>query len=328
MAVCPSPYRRKFSFSAKANGVSAKLHFASGQKKQQQGLFSFFSKKNSSHGGACDVSLRIRVHLFLLKIKIAAGRLRELRIETWRRYRKVSVVDFKDSQKNTRNPTLPPPPSSSPASFASQCSQFFKGSSPSPATGRSSVLSSFLFVKRKRKESSFVCGAGLGAFVLFLLHHASAWSLHFPVFITNAGSCLVGFLIKVFQGRNNSVGSRSAWLWQGIQKAATLLQMVLSTFQGTFIVNRFVVTALLTVLIGLILAGKASKMQDLLAKKERSGALYLPARILLRLLLAVRLLKHFWAHIGMKHALVVVLVFAYLSNTLSRLQKYLWICHL
>eukprot|EP00250_Pteridium_aquilinum_P026761 c33546_g1_i1 orf=1-555(-) len=172
----------KFSLSAKAEGfLSAELHVATPGHSEKKGFFSFFSKKRRSYkqeGGMCDVSLRIRALLLFLKARVAAGRLCELRLQTRQgSSKKLTVIDLKSSLQGCGN-------------AAPLSSYTFKGFSSSPYLERSSFWSRVLGARKKTKGSLFVCGAGLGAFSLFVLHNVSACASYLRAFALNAGSCL------------------------------------------------------------------------------------------------------------------------------------------
>ncbi|KAI5070054.1 hypothetical protein GOP47_0014397 [Adiantum capillus-veneris] len=276
-------------------------------------LLSFLARikrRSSMHqqqdeGAICDAALRVRARLFFLKAKVAAGRLCEFHLQS----RQGSLLHYRTSDKAS----LP-----APAFF-----QFFKRSSSllrSPERAPS-LLSRILLSKRKKKGSLLVCGAGMGAFALFLVNHASSWATHFQTFALNAGSRLVGLFVKFIHRKCDSAGFKgAACFWQGIRGAISLFQMVMSVVRPLFTGNQFVNTALLVVLIGVLITGKANKLQDFLDSKTGGRAQFLKASMAMKFLLVTQLIKRFWAQIGLKQTCLFALLLAFLTSAVSEMD--------
>ncbi|MCO5579536.1 hypothetical protein L7F22_033392 [Adiantum nelumboides] len=310
---CSKPW--KLSITAKAEGlVTAEMQIASPGTSEKKGfLQSFLAKikrrssmqRQEEEGATCDASLRVRARLFFLRARIAAGRLHELYLKS----QQGTLLHYRSSGKAF----LP-----APASF-----KLLKGStSCSPSSKQApSFLSRVLSSKEKRKGSLLVCGAGVGAFALFLLHHAGSWATHFPTFALNAGSRLVGLFAKLVHRKCYSAGFKgAACFWQGIRGVVSLFQMVMSVVRPIFAVNQFANTALLAVLIAVLLTGRANKLQDFLDSKTRGRAGFLKGSLAMKLLLVMQLIKRFWAHISLRQACLFALLLTFLTSAVSEMD--------
>ena len=197
----PRPVVRpwKLFFSAKTKDFSADLNV---QHRPHRSLLSFLpSKQHTSNDPSVSISLRIRIHNLILRIRIAAGKMKEMKLlQRFHRFRKVTVLDVKPSEHTNKNCTA--------ISAVPFC--------PFPH---------ILYNSPKWKGNGFVYGSiCVGTFV-YLVSRRCASFLHFPVFcLMRAGTSIAGLIAKNKKSASfvNSSSSLSARIWQGIKKTATL----------------------------------------------------------------------------------------------------------
>ncbi|KAH7373132.1 hypothetical protein KP509_17G038700 [Ceratopteris richardii] len=306
-----SPKLWRISVCAKAEGfVTAELKMGSSQAAEKKGL-SFYlarirrkcSRRHQEPAPVCDASISVKARLFLLKIRIAAGRLRELRLQS----RSQGGLTITRSRSKVQ-------------SCASTSFQCFKGSSRSD--GILSWLPRLPFQQKKTRGSLFLCCASMGAMAMYSLHHASSWATYFPLFALNVGSRAFGWFAKFIQRKCDSLGFEgAACFWQGVRGAVSVFQIVISLLRSFFSRNLFVGTSMVAVFLGIMLFKDRMKMvQGHFERKNKRGTRFSFMRVVTKVLMVMELMKRIWSHVDMKVCLLVLLL-AFLVNMLNGTNK-------